>query len=103
MNKNLKVGLPRPQYGWKIFIIFSGDFWAELLSKTLDKKNRPRVLLALCIHIDSYLAYICAERDFLIYALRYCIKASLMTFLVENDVFSLKIIQIQNFIDNNVS
>ena len=34
-----------------------------MFSKTLDKKNRPRVLLALCIHIDSYLAYICAERD----------------------------------------
>ena len=85
------------------FSSFFKGFQGGTVFRNLRHKKIVSGLLALCIHIDSYLAYICAEGDLPLIALRYCIKASLMTFLVENDVCSLKIIQVQNFIDNNVS
>ena len=45
------------------FSSFFKGFQGETVFKNLRHKKIVSGLLALCIHIDSYLAYICAEGD----------------------------------------
>ena len=82
------------------------SFFQEISRRTFFKNLRQKKSsssLVGSLHSYRYIFGLYLRCKRLPYTLRYCIKASLMTFLVENDVCSLKIIQVQNFIDNNVS